>query len=514
MDTRRVLFVIALAAASSSVAAPAPAAVASEVEDESRVSGISAVARTFEGPTVAVDPDDEDNVLVAAADLLANRCHLYRSTDRGQTFTELDGPNFGASTDCGLNKGGIPQNMRMRLLFDPDGVVYWAVAVADPAHQGARSVVLARSPDLGDTWTTATVAPARPPATPDEAVANFVPDVYVSPFGSAPRTVWVSWRRSYTEASERATEGWAARSTDGGATFGSEVRAINENPGFDAPRIVQDAAGTVYWFQRARPESGAEGDPPVPSPLLMARSGDGGATWRRSDLGQADVVMEEPLAGVSPEGDALYVAWADGRNGDLDVFFMRSTDGGDSWSEPLRVNDDSAEGRRTQKWPRMSIAPGGRIDLAWYDYRHDAIETPDDDVEFFLGDTNDVYLASSADGGRTFGANVRMTASTIDRRLGTYNTQYFVEVPPGIGSADGYTYVAWSDTRLGNPDTAAQDIFGAVAEVDEGGSTSTRSVVLVGEVLLLLTGLGLLAAAAVARRRRRSSPSLPAEASP
>ena len=470
-----------------------------DVDNETRVSGVPSVARTFEGPAAAVDPADSDHVFVASADLLSNTCHIFRSTNAGKDFTELEGPNFGASTDCGLNKGGIPQNQRMKLVFDQEGVLYWALAVADPAQLGARSVVLARTSDQGTTWETTTVAPAKVPPTPDEAVANFVPDLFVSPFGDAPRTVWVSWRRSYTESSEKATEAWAAKSTDGGKTFGSEFQAIAKNPGFDAPRIVQDAAGTVYWFQRERPASGEEGDPPKPSPLLMARSEDGGSTWTESEVGQADVVMEEPLAAISPAGDALYLAWADGRNGDLDVFFMRSEDGGESWSEPLRVNDDPLKNKRSQKWPRMSVAPNGRIDIAWYDYRHDAADTPQDDVEFFLGDTNDVYLSSSSDGGRTFSENVRMTASSVDRKLGTYNVQYFVEVPPGLGSGDDGAYVAWSDTRLGDADNSAQDIFGAVGESGDEGSSASW-VVLAAEIALLVVGIALLAIAA----RRRS----------
>jgi hypothetical protein len=500
----------ALAAVLVAAATAGGPASAAELGDEARISGIHAVARTFEGPAAAVDPNDDDRVFVAASDLLSNSCHVYRSTDRGRTFTELAGPDFGTATDCGLNKGGIPQNMRMKLVIDGEGVVYWAVAVADPAHHGARGVVLARSTDDGASWTTTTVTPGLAPPTPDEAVANFVPDVFVSPFGAAPRTVWVSWRRSYAEASERATEAWAARSGDGGGTFAPEVRAIEADPGFDAPRVVEDAQGTAYWFQRSRPASASEGEAPKPSPLLMARSTDGGRTWAQREVGQQDVVMEEPLAAVSPEGDALYLAWADGRNGDLDVFFSRSADGGESWSEPLRVNDDATANKRTQKWPRMSVAPGGRIDVAWYDYRHGSQDTPADDVEFFLGDANDVYLASSEDGGRSFGENERMTRASIDRTRGTYNVQYFVEVPPALASGEDHAYVAWSDTRLGNDDNGAQDIFGAALALEEGGS-STRALVVAAEVLVALVGVGLLAAAAL--RRRGASSSMAAGAS-
>ena len=508
MHVRRgIIVVAALAAGAGMVAVPAGA----DVDNEVRVSDVPSVARTFDGPAAAVDPANDDNVFVASADLLANTCHIFRSTDGGETFTELDGPDFRASTDCGLNKGGIPQNQRMKLTFDREGALYWVLAVANPAQQGARSVVLARSSDQGETWTTTTVAAAQTPATAQEAVANFVPDVFVSPNGSAPRTVWVSWRRSYTEASGKLTEAWAAKSTDGGETFGAEFRAMDKNPGFDAPRIVEDAEGAVYWFQRERPASGAEGEPPQPSPLLMAKSTDGGTTWTPGEVGQEDVVMEEPLASVSPDGRVLYLAWADGRNGDLDVFFMRSADGGESWSEPLRVNDDPVGNKKTQKWPRMSVATNGRIDIAWYDYRHDAADTPEDDVEFFLGSSNDVYLASSDDGGESFGENVRMTASSINRELGTYNVQYFVEVPPGLASREEGAYVAWSDTRLGNADTSAQDIFGAVGEAGDDDSTA-RVVVLAIEIAVIVAGLVLLAIGARRRRGGGMGPSLSAGA--
>ncbi len=507
----RVAFVLALLA--GTVTVPASADVEADVGGETRISRSPAVTRTFEGPTAAIHPRDPDMVFVAAADLLTNRCHLFRSTDGGSSFRELRGPDFGRFTDCGLNKGGIPQNIRMKLAFDRENVLYWVVAVADPAAQGSRNVVLARSRDDGRTWATTTVTEAPIPARQEDAAANFVPDLFVDPFGTAPRTVWVSWRRSFPETSERTTEGWAAKSTDGGVTFAPETRAIEKDPGFDAPRVLQDRNGTVYWFQRERPPEGAEGEAPKPSPLLMARSDDGGRTWSPGELGQSDVVMEEPLAGVSPEGDALYVAWADGRNGDLDLFFTRSVDGGRTWSRPLRVNDDRVRNRRSQKWPRMNVAPNGRIDLVWYDYRHDAKDVPEDDVEFFLGDVNDVYAASSDDGGRSFSENVRVTPDSVDRRLGTYNTQYFVEVPPGLGSGQSHLYAAWSDTRLGNARTSAQDIFGARASVSSGGGISWRTLVLAAEIALVVGGVALLAGAVVLRRRARRRP-VPMEASP
>lgn len=436
---------------------------------------------------------------MAAADLQDASCHIFRSSDAGRSFSELDPPDFGQLTDCGLNRGGLPQNIRMKLAVDPEGAVYWVVAVADPAAGGPRNVVLARSDDGGASWSTTPVAEAPIPAQPQDAVTNFVPDLFVNPFDEPPHEVWVSWRRSFTDASGRVTEGWARRSTDGGKTFGPELRAIEANPGFDAPRVVTDAHGRAYWFQRERPARPAEGEELKPSPLRGARSDDGGKTWHELQLGQAHLVMEEPLAPVSPGGDALYLAWADGRNGDLDVFFMRSTDAGQNWTDPIRVNGDRLANKRSQKWPRMSVAPQGRIDVAWYDYRHDAEDVPADDVEFFLGKANDVYVASSSDGGKTFDEDMRLTDASIDRSIGTYNTQYLVEVPPGLGSSDRRAFVAWSDTRLGNTNTSAQDIFGV--PIDHGSPASLGWWLLIGlEVALALAGVGLL----LAVRRRRA----------
>lgn len=464
-----------------------------------QISRTPAPSRTFEAPAVALDPTDPDLVYVAASDIQAGTCHLYASGDGGRRFRELDGPDFGSFSYCGLSKGNaLPKNIRMKLAVDREGVLYWVVAAAHPAAQGGLSVILARSEDRGGSFQTTVVARAPIPATPEEAVANFVPDLFVSPFGGRPRTVWVSWRRSFSSNSNRPTESWAARSDDGGRTFGTEVRAMARDPGFDAPRVLMDERGRVYWFQRERPPRAAEGEQSRPSPLLMATSDDGGRTWQEQNLGQAQTVMEEPLAGVSPDGGTLYLAWADTRNGDLDVLFMRSTDRGRTWSSPVRVNDDGMGNRRSQKWPKLTVAPGGRVEVAWYDYRNDDKPTPEDDLEFFLGDRNDVYAASSDDGGRTFSDNRRVTDRSVDRRIGTYNAGYSVEVPPGVGVADDRGFYAWSDTRLGGADSSAQDVFGKAATIDDG--VSWGLLLIAAEVALIALGVVLLVAAALRRR--------------
>ena len=52
-----------------------------------------------------------------------------------------------------------------------------------------------------------------------------------------------------------------------------------------------------------------------------------------------------------------------------DVMFVRSTDGGQTWSAPVRVNDDTPGNRAFQWFGTMSVAPNGRIDAIWNDTR-------------------------------------------------------------------------------------------------------------------------------------------------
>src|SRR4029077_12171938 len=57
-----------------------------------------------------------------------------------------------------------------------------------------------------------------------------------------------------------------------------------------------------------------------------------------------------------------------------DVMFVRSTDGGLSFSTPVRVNDDGL----TNKWHwfgTFAVAPNGRLDTVWHDSRNAANNT-------------------------------------------------------------------------------------------------------------------------------------------
>ena len=56
-------------------------------------------------------------------------------------------------------------------------------------------------------------------------------------------------------------------------------------------------------------------------------------------------------------------------NDPLDVMFTRSTNGGQSWSAPVRVNDDPVGNHAWQWFATMSVAPDGRIEAVWNDSR-------------------------------------------------------------------------------------------------------------------------------------------------
>lgn len=91
----------------------------------------------------------------------------------------------------------------------------------------------------------------------------------------------------------------------------------------------------------------------------------------------------------------IYVNWVDDRNGNYDVWVACSEDGGDSWSEPIRVNDDKSD--RDQFFTWMACDPAtGYLYTVFYDRRNTE------------GTATEVYLAYSKNGGKKW-KNVKIS---------------------------------------------------------------------------------------------------------
>jgi hypothetical protein len=258
--------------------------------------------------------------------------------------------------------------------------------------------------------------------------------------------VYVAWTR-FTEYGSSAPDDssfiYMVSSSDGGRTFTRPMRL--PAAGGDA----LDGDGTV---EGAVPAAGPYGEVYVswsgPRGIEFTRSLDGGGSWD-----DARVILEQPggwdigieglgrangmpvtAADISlgPYRGSVYVNWADLRNnggedGDADIFVSRSADGGETWSEPLRVNQDPVGNGRDQFFTWMSVDPvDGSVNVVYYDRRDgDGVETH-------------VYLARSTDGGRSFSEQRISDEAFVpgtERFFGDYN---------GISAYGGRVACLWT----------------------------------------------------------------------
>src|SRR5262249_48407326 len=100
------------------------------------------------------------------------------------------------------------------------------------------------------------------------------------------------------------------------------------------PTIPADAKGTLYVaFEGAGATAGG------PSDVLFTASTDGGKTWSKpADLSNTPGATADPAIAVGKDG-SIVVVWTDaGTENHPDIFAVRSTDGGKTWSKPADVS--------------------------------------------------------------------------------------------------------------------------------------------------------------------------------
>jgi hypothetical protein len=294
----------------------------------------------------------------------------------------------------------------------PDGIAYSIAIVFDangPAFGGASGVVISRSTDGGVTWQT----PVSAELDTSTTVLNDKESVTADPLRAG--TAYAVWDRLVSPNSNanpdaflvtRAFRGPAmfSKTTDGGLTW-SQGRVI-----FD-PGQNNQTIGNQIVVPTAGPAKGvlidgfaliinrAFGNPHRVSPLSVAviRSTDGGATFSPpiviSPLIDAPVTIAGqpvrtgdvlPGFAAGPEGN-LYAVWQDGRfspTGAAKIAFSMSTDGGLSWSAPIRV-DQSPEDAPAFT-PYVHVAADGTIGVTYYDLENATAAQPGLTDEFIV----------------------------------------------------------------------------------------------------------------------------------
>jgi len=162
-----------------------------------------------------------------------------------------------------------------------------------------------------------------------------------------------------------------------------------------------------------------------------------------------------PTVRLGLEGE-IYVAWVDCRDDpecavDTAIYFAKSVDGGATFGASVLVSDDGSSAFANV--PKLGVDSEGTIFVAWHDDR--------------TGDSWDVYVAASHDGGASFDASVRVNPHVAD----SWSFEPDLAVAP-----DDTLLVSWQRYAY-DADALQWDYEAMVATSSDGGASFTTPLV-------------------------------------
>ena len=324
----------------------------------------------------------------------------------------------------------------------------------------------------GRSATTSTTRRRSPPTRPTRAYVYAVWDRLISPSNS-------SSARAYERSVSFHGPTWFARSTDDGATWEParpifDPKAQNQTI---ANQIVVLPDGTVVdGFTLLNGHKNGHGT--RGGSVAILRSQDKGQTWDSkptivNSLQTVGVVDPDPNA-PRPDPDRrararsgpatssptspwtgrtgrMYAVWQDSRfsgGSHDDIAFSRSTDGGNTWSDPVKVNQTPNDAAAFTA--AVHVRDDGTVAVTYYDFRND--QNGDATLD------TDHWMVHSHDGGRTWDpSEARLTPNSFDMRTAPFAEGYFVGDYEGLDNAgNAFTplFVIANNGNASNPTDA------------------------------------------------------------
>ncbi len=374
-------------------------------------------------PSIIVNKNNTQNIVVAE-----NSPNYYTSTDGGLTWNRYYiTSQSGYCCDPSLNS-------------DNQGNIYFFHLSNSGGSSGwIDRIVCQKSTDQGSSFTQDTYTGYHFPKKQDKQWAVIDPvshNIYVT---------WTQFDEYGTNNPNRFSNIHFSKSTDAGNTWSTAVQ-INDVSG--------DCVDSDNTTEGAVPAVGPNGEIYVswvgPAGLVFDKSTDYGQTWLPNDIVINDMQgsggWDYDIPGLdrcnglpitkcdlsnSPYRGTIYVNWSDQRNGtdNTDIFLAKSTDGGQTWSLPIKVNDDTGNKHQFLTWMDIDQTTG-YLYFIFYDRRN------------YNDNNTDVYMAVSTDGGQHF-TNTRISDSPF-----TPTTTHFFGDYTNISAYNGVIRPVW--TRLNN----------------------------------------------------------------
>jgi len=439
LASRKLFVVTALSIGAVTVAA----SVAASVGPLTRASGPSPFASCTVGgsgtvsangevePYVAVDPSDPNHLIGAwqqdrwdsGGGAHGNAGAI--SHDGGATWAESAAHFTLCSGGTTANGGDYERASDPWVSFSPNGDAY-QIALSFNVSDFGNGILVSKLAHGSDTWG----EPVSLIRDTSLFAQNDKESITADPADS--RYVYAVWDRATKpgeNTSLNAAHSWAFRgdqmfsmTSNGGATWSTARNLLPSNAHIatigNIVSVLPD--GTLVDVFEAANGSGKQSSPNQFTENVI-RSTDRGKTWSPfiKISNDQSVVARDPETGygvrtgcglpapaVAPNG-TLYVTWCDSRfsGGAVDdIALSKSTDGGLTWSEPIKVNKTPVPVSAFD--PEVDVVPNGTVAVTYYDFRNDASDP--------ATLPTDAWIVYSTDAGATWGGEQRLTPTSFD----------------------------------------------------------------------------------------------------